>query len=319
MRGPLAASGCGVAIGTERGEFQGVIRCIGFSVILRNISYCYFSDLVGHLVSLLNVAIAPNIDKEGYMEKIRSLFHRIFGTGRQPPKSDRVFPSPQEVRQEQPPPEPDSSVHTHFHLTEQGMTEYVEQNRTIMEDYIGSIQLDATSPGSYLIKAGGFAAMKRFEEALRVYEEGIRLAPSDAGGFYLRKGGILAHDVGRLPEALEAFDQAIQLDSTSSEPCIQKAHVLYRQDKYQEALDVLDRAIQRNPRYFLSYLNRGMILDKLGRYEDALLACEQAIQREPDFDETYQLKREILTKLGRQGFHPFSEQVLHRSILSKDL
>jgi tetratricopeptide (TPR) repeat protein len=246
------------------------------------------------------VRALPLRDKEGCMKKKRSWFQRIFSSKGQSPRPDHASPPPEGLR-EQLLLNPEASPIFHFHWTDNEAARYLEQNSASMENFIQSIQLDPTRPGTYIMKADALAAMKRFEEALQVYEEAIRIEPLEraAAGLYLRKGGILAHDLGRLPEALEALDQAIQLDPTNDEPWIQKASVWYQQDKYQEALDALDQAIQRRPRYFLAYLNKGAILDKLGRYEDALLACEQAIQREPNFGGTHRLKREILTKLGR--------------------
>ncbi len=75
--------------------------------------------------------------------------------------------------------------------------------------------------------------------------------------------------------------------------------MLTRLERYHEALDACNQAIELDATYSIAYSQKGEILHQLGRYSEALQALEQAIALAPDFASAYQQKAEVLASLRR--------------------
>ena len=90
---------------------------------------------------------------------------------------------------------------------------------------------------------------KKYEEAIKVANEGLKLNNYDSNAsFYVNKG--LAH--------------------------------VY-QEKYEEALGIYNKGIETYPKYYLLWYNKGAVLEKLNRVEEAIEAYQKVITYNPTY------------------------------------
>lgn len=92
--------------------------------------------------------------------------------------------------------------------------------------------------------------------------------------------------MGRFPEALAAYDQAIQLSSTDRTVPVEKiwrnkAHLYDEIGGAREALECCDHAIEINPRYAEGWSLKASVLVSLNQYSDAVDCCDKAIELDP--------------------------------------
>ena len=74
---------------------------------------------------------------------------------------------------------------------------------------------------------------------------------------------------------------------------------LQRQGKLSQAVEVLDKAIELKSDVVDSHSNRGIALKELGRAEGALASYDRAIELQPDFPEAHFNRGNVLLGLGR--------------------
>ena len=74
---------------------------------------------------------------------------------------------------------------------------------------------------------------------------------------------------------------------------------LQRQGKLPQAVEVLDEAIELKPDVVESHSNRGIALKELGRAEEALESYDKAIELKPDFTEAHFNRGNVLQGIGR--------------------
>ncbi|OGV68524.1 MAG: hypothetical protein A2283_19910 [Lentisphaerae bacterium RIFOXYA12_FULL_48_11] len=93
--------------------------------------------------------------------------------------------------------------------------------------------------------------------------------------------GVPLAKAGKMQEALEAFDGAIDDDPTLASSWYNKGFVLCSRERYEEALAAFDKAIEINPRFPHPWNGRGYVLCTLKRYREALEAFERALEIYP--------------------------------------
>ena len=91
------------------------------------------------------------------------------------------------------------------------------------------------------------------------------------------------HKLGRLTEALDAFDALLRLYPNHLAGTNEKGATLAELKRYDEALSWVDKALRINSRYTPAYLNRGHILTKLKNFEEAVSSYEKAISLNSNF------------------------------------
>jgi tetratricopeptide (TPR) repeat protein len=165
--------------------------------------------------------------------------------------------------------------------------------------------LPGTAEASRQAHKEGDAHLKagRAEQALAAFEQAIQLDSSNARA-YSGKGDALSK-LKRYEESLEAFDQAIARDPSNAASYGSKGVVLFHLKRYEEALSSFDAGIQRDPNDAVTYNNKGTVLRTLQRYQEALaafnLAIEQATRLNTSAVSAYNGKGHVLKALGRVG------------------
>lgn len=119
-----------------------------------------------------------------------------------------------------------------------------------------------------------------YEAAIQAYEEAINLDPELAMAWN-NKGAALANQ-GKYDEAIRDYDEAIRLDPEFTLAWNNKGAALANKGKYDEAIRVYAEAIRLNPEDSGAWIQRGNALAKQGKYESAFWCYDEAIRIDPE-------------------------------------
>jgi len=81
--------------------------------------------------------------------------------------------------------------------------------------------------------ASVFSERGRFEEAIKAYDEALKLNPLDVASWGMK--GVMLDKLGRHEEALKAFDEALKLNLGDGDAWYNKGHVLEKMGRHEEA------------------------------------------------------------------------------------
>jgi len=165
-----------------------------------------------------------------------------------------------------------------------------------LEAHKKAIKIDPRSASAYNGKGWILRRQGGYEGSLQAFEKSIGLAKSNDNlpGFYHNKG-LALRDLGRDQEAIEAFTQALQLESDTSQysesplevsfgerdrkanQYCYDANVLFSQRRCEEALLMIEKALLVNAQCVQAFIGKGHILLALNRSAEALQCYEKAI------------------------------------------
>jgi predicted O-linked N-acetylglucosamine transferase (SPINDLY family) len=105
--------------------------------------------------------------------------------------------------------------------------------------------------------------------------------------------------LGRLEQALAAFERAIAINPDHSAAHINRSDALNDLKQFEAAVAGYDRALALKPDSAAAHNSRGNALFALRRYEDAAAAYERAIALRPDYSDAHNNRGNALHVLGR--------------------
>jgi tetratricopeptide (TPR) repeat protein len=151
----------------------------------------------------------------------------------------------------------------------------------------------------------------RYEEAMEMYDEVLKLNPNNSDG-YLNKWNVLYE--WKYKEAIEMYNKALELNPNYSFAYNNKWNVLCELWKYKEAIEMYNKALELNPNYSLAYNNKWLVLDKLWRYEEAIGMYDKVLELNPNDFSVYYDKCLVLYKLQNiklARLHWFVSNLIH--------
>jgi tetratricopeptide (TPR) repeat protein len=140
-------------------------------------------------------------------------------------------------------------------------------------------------------------ALGRHEEAIRAYEESLRLDPLHLGVYTDIYTMRFKKDCSQ--KVVTILNQAVQAFPACTRLHIYHAEVLSQLERHQEALEACNRVIESDSTSPAAYREKSRHLHKLKREREALEIIEQAIELDPDSEDAYLIKAEILASLRR--------------------
>ncbi|HEV2391764.1 MAG TPA: tetratricopeptide repeat protein [Verrucomicrobiae bacterium] len=158
----------------------------------------------------------------------------------------------------------------------------------------------AVVPDNYLAHGNlGNALEKqgRLAEALREYEEVLRLKPDDVN---TRNGlGSLFLELGRTDNAIAQFDEALRRLPTFAEARSNLGYLYQRQGRLEQAALEYREALKLDPKDFRIHLNLAGVLVAQGHSQEAVAELSQAVELNPDDSSTRNDLGSVLFNLGR--------------------
>jgi tetratricopeptide (TPR) repeat protein len=131
---------------------------------------------------------------------------------------------------------------------------------------------------------------------------------------YLSNLGISLKQSGRLDEALQVFDKAIQLKPDDPQAWLRLANVLVGLGRKAEALLTYQRVLQLDPRQWDAAYQCGLLLHEAERFEEALSCFTRCDEWRPDHVPTLQARARALRGLKR--FNECLAEVLRADALA---
>jgi len=125
----------------------------------------------------------------------------------------------------------------------------------------------------------------RVPEAIQCFNEALRLDP-DFPAAHDELGHALERS-GRAAEAVEHYKRAVLLRPDYVAAQVDLGNALLRMDTLQEAIAHYEQALQINPDYADAHNNLGVALVRLGRPQEAMGHWEQALRINPDYAEAH--------------------------------
>lgn len=99
--------------------------------------------------------------------------------------------------------------------------------------------------------------------------------------------GFLLRQQKNYEEAINAFNQALRLNSTLPEAYNNRGNAKAKLGRYDVAIKDYDKALFLKPNYVIAYYNRGTAKRKLKQYAAAVADFDEAIDLKPDYAEAH--------------------------------
>ncbi|WP_321416955.1 tetratricopeptide repeat protein [uncultured Methanomethylovorans sp.] len=125
------------------------------------------------------------------------------------------------------------------------------------------------------VKGDNYYNQGNYDSALQAYDNAIEL-DVDNSTYYHSKGTALC-GLGRYDESLDSYNKALDLDENYTAAWTGKGYALNELSRYDEALVAFDKAIEINSMDAQAWSGKSEALFKLGKYEEAQAAAEDAL------------------------------------------
>ncbi len=184
------------------------------------------------------------------------------------------------------------------------------------------------------LKGDVLTNLGRRPEALAAYEAAQALDPADANlrqkieevrvdvpGLLSR--ALIASASGNYPQALNLFDDILEVEPGNVNALIGKAVAYRRSGKVNEALNCLDLVLSYQPNNASALLNRGNLLIEKGDLDAALDMFDKLVSISPQDEEAWAAQGDVYLKMGRDDdalrafagalkLNPGDEEIQHR-------
>jgi len=136
------------------------------------------------------------------------------------------------------------------------------------------------------------------------FQQGIDLARRSItnGGARARANNLIGqalHRMGKIKDALDSFDTALEADPNFADAYGNRANMLSELGRQAEALSSFDRALAINPNSAIDWVNRGATLHSLGRIDDAIASYDRAIAIDSEFAIVHLNRAGVMAEIGR--------------------
>jgi tetratricopeptide (TPR) repeat protein/tRNA A-37 threonylcarbamoyl transferase component Bud32 len=149
----------------------------------------------------------------------------------------------------------------------------------------------------YGVRGETFASMKLPDQALEAIDTGLSYTPN-APQLWRAKGALLL-DMGRLREAQQCAEKAIELDKLDPHGLQLLGDVLLPQGRTRKAFEAYAEALKLSPRDALIWVRYGLCQLKLSKPREAQASFEMALKLSPDLPEAQDGLRRVQRVLGR--------------------
>ncbi|PZV08419.1 MAG: hypothetical protein DCF32_04905 [Leptolyngbya sp.] len=153
-----------------------------------------------------------------------------------------------------------------------------------------------STANDYVVQGDGFLTGGRYSEALDSYNNAIQIQPLNHEAL-IGKGRVL-RKLKKYEEALFAYNKALEISPGDASGWNSRGNTLYSLKRYEEALESFDKAIQMAPEFYDPWVNRSRSLDELGLYDAAEVSLDKAIEISSDQPQAYQNRAFHYAKVG---------------------
>jgi tetratricopeptide (TPR) repeat protein len=164
-----------------------------------------------------------------------------------------------------------------------------------------------------LLKKGiRLMADERLEDAVRVFDQVLRLDPSNTDA--LLKLGYSKFHLDDYAGALQAYDRVLDIDVANSEAWNLKSLVHYQQKNYPKALDCVEKSIESDPTFGMAWYNKACYLSLLNEVPQSLEALKRSIEIDVKNAKRAVKDKDFTNVRIEEGFRRIVEVVVLESI-----
>jgi tetratricopeptide (TPR) repeat protein len=161
---------------------------------------------------------------------------------------------------------------------------YKKDYENSMKTLAGLQQLDKENVELYFIRGLNLKETGDTARALASFQKAVQLKP-DFYDAYMQLGLLTSKHAG--PLAPQYFDNAIRIDSMSTEAYYDKGKFYQDHKNYEKAKEAYRQLIGKNPQYDKAYFNLGFIYSEQDSVEKAYKMFDYAIRVSPAYAEAY--------------------------------
>jgi tetratricopeptide (TPR) repeat protein len=145
----------------------------------------------------------------------------------------------------------------------------------------------------------GFALAQtgRLEEAIRQYEQALRIKPDLTEAHY--NLGVALGQAGQMQEAIKHLEQAVRMEPDYPDAHYNLGAALEQMGRIEAAIGHYEQALRIKPDYAEAHCNLGTALWLAGRMPEAIEHWEQAVRMEPDYPDAHYNLGVALMQSGR--------------------
>lgn len=151
--------------------------------------------------------------------------------------------------------------------------------------------------GTWQKKGNTFFDQEKYEEAINCYDQAIEMDPKNKWGL-INKGSALL-ELLRFEEALSCFDKAVELYPKSVDAWCNKGFAFNGLDKFDDAVTAFDKAIEIKPKSADAWNGKGIVLANMEKYDGAIQAYDRATKIRPKFAWAWSNKGYALIEQGK--------------------
>ena len=161
-------------------------------------------------------------------------------------------------------------------------------------------QLIASMPDkveAWQLQGEALVALGRLHEAIAAFDRCMELDPALVDPLLLRAA--IRHSLGQADAALADYGQVLALQPQHADALHNTGRLLAQKGEFEAALASYDAAIAARPNFPEAINDRGVVLKQLGRKEEALEAFKLAVALKPTFLEALRNQPDMLFALKR--------------------
>jgi adenylate cyclase len=144
-----------------------------------------------------------------------------------------------------------------------------------------AMELDDSIPQIYMTRSSLYLSQRQHEAAIEAALRTVEVHPNYADG-HATLAFVLSYS-GRLDEALQALERALQINPRSSGVYLGlEGRILFLLGRYDDAVTVLEESIDRNPGFDRTRMHLAASYARLGQLDDAGWAVEEALNINPE-------------------------------------
>ena len=129
------------------------------------------------------------------------------------------------------------------------------------------------------------AQIGKLDEAVRAFQEAISLNPKNAWAH--NNIGNALRKQNKLDKAIEAYNKALSIKPDLAEAYSSIGNALRKQNKLDKAIEAYNKAISIKPDFAKAFNNMGIALQDQGKLDKAIRAYNKALSIKPDYAEAW--------------------------------
>jgi adenylate cyclase len=149
-----------------------------------------------------------------------------------------------------------------------------------------AIALDNSNARTHAILASAYVDLRQYNKAVAAVERAYALEPNSPDVLY--RYGVVLYRVGRWEEAVRFYEEGLRLNPIPSNLWLRMYGGALRElERYDEAIAVLKKAIQQEPKSMYAHLMLAVAYSLAGREEEAREEAKEVLRINPNFSVKY--------------------------------